>query len=267
MLFTSFYRCACGAISFITDDNRDFSCLESRLDKYLPREELDALCEGGSFDELEELPRTFSCNHCINHYGIDLCACGSGEEPDKCENGFDCCGRPMQSLKLGYTAVSANDAIGFPREFEIDEDKLLPYDNSEDHSPAALWEEAVAAQQKAKEFLKDSLDALLKEIQSATMDGVKTYESESVKYSIVKYSTLMSNDLVMSPMYYMPSEQAKLIQQKLKKPTEEVNMASFKKDIMEMLDKKSVTINKQSFRLNPNTLKVLKDFGDNIWQD
>ena len=28
-----------------------------------------------------------SCNHCVNHYGIDLCECGSGKAVGKCECG------------------------------------------------------------------------------------------------------------------------------------------------------------------------------------
>jgi hypothetical protein len=41
-----------------------------------------------------------SCNHCVNHWGIDLCACGSGEAYDTCEEGFNECGKPLQVLGL-----------------------------------------------------------------------------------------------------------------------------------------------------------------------
>ena len=47
----------------------------------------------------EILPSMFvNCNHCINHWGIDLCACGSGEDFDKCEEGHSMCGKPMQVI-------------------------------------------------------------------------------------------------------------------------------------------------------------------------
>jgi hypothetical protein len=39
-----------------------------------------------------------NCNHCVNHWGIDLCACGSGEPYDKCEEGYSECGKPLQIL-------------------------------------------------------------------------------------------------------------------------------------------------------------------------
>ena len=37
-------------------------------------------------------------NHCVNHYGLDLCACGSGESPEECTAGFDECGNPYETL-------------------------------------------------------------------------------------------------------------------------------------------------------------------------
>ena len=28
-----------------------------------------------------------NCNHCVNHWGLDLCDCGSGESPETCDCG------------------------------------------------------------------------------------------------------------------------------------------------------------------------------------
>lgn len=42
--------------------------------------------------------KTYCCDYCVNKYGVNLCACGSGEAPDKCENGFEECGTPMQTI-------------------------------------------------------------------------------------------------------------------------------------------------------------------------
>lgn len=39
-----------------------------------------------------------SCDHCVNHWGIDICACGSGELPDDCLSNFKDCGKPYQYL-------------------------------------------------------------------------------------------------------------------------------------------------------------------------
>ena len=29
----------------------------------------------------------YACDHCINHYGLDICSCGSGKAVGKCSCG------------------------------------------------------------------------------------------------------------------------------------------------------------------------------------
>lgn len=41
---------------------------------------------------------TCNCNHCVNHWGIDLCACGSGEHYTTCSENLPVCGKPYQEL-------------------------------------------------------------------------------------------------------------------------------------------------------------------------
>lgn len=45
------------------------------------------------------------CNWCANHWGLDICACGSGEPFETCEE-YDkmVCGKPMQEIDK-YTHV------------------------------------------------------------------------------------------------------------------------------------------------------------------
>lgn len=35
------------------------------------------------------LTKACNCNHCVNHWGIDLCLCGSGLPVGKCDCGSD----------------------------------------------------------------------------------------------------------------------------------------------------------------------------------
>ena len=45
----------------------------------------------------EHSPHAFcNCNHCVNHWGIDLCQCGSGQPVSKCK-----CGSNEPSEELG----------------------------------------------------------------------------------------------------------------------------------------------------------------------
>ena len=38
----------------------------------------------------------YGCDYCINHWGMDLCQCGSGEKVNECACG---CGLPSQTYK------------------------------------------------------------------------------------------------------------------------------------------------------------------------
>jgi hypothetical protein len=73
--------CECGAIT-VTTTEREFSMTaETFLKRY-------------GFEV--QTHQYTSCNHCVNHWGLDLCACGSGKPVDECDEGFDECGKPYQ---------------------------------------------------------------------------------------------------------------------------------------------------------------------------
>jgi len=99
MKYLSYFRCACGAIT-VTTDTGEYSCLSYRRKKFFP--DLD-------LRRIPQLVDTFSCNHCVNHYGLDLCGCGSGMQFGRCDNGFDECDKPMQVLGE-YTKVRDSNA-------------------------------------------------------------------------------------------------------------------------------------------------------------
>ena len=76
-------KCQCGAITVQTNEYSN-SVLAKNFNKFFP--------------DLTK-PRKaqyYQCNHCINHYGLDICACGSGESPEKCKEGYDNCGKPRE---------------------------------------------------------------------------------------------------------------------------------------------------------------------------
>jgi hypothetical protein len=50
------------------------------------------------------------CNYCVNHWGLDLCGCGSGEKFGECGNGYYECQRPAQSMEDGITSCSCEGA-------------------------------------------------------------------------------------------------------------------------------------------------------------
>ena len=82
-------KCSCGAITIHTNDNREYYCREENFKTFFPN--ID-----GRTTKPKTLDYTMSfCNHCVNHWGLDLCCCGSGETIDKCDCGA---GTPYQSI-------------------------------------------------------------------------------------------------------------------------------------------------------------------------
>lgn len=97
----NYSKCSCGAITFSTNCG-EYSCEIKNVKQFFPGLDLRTLRKG----RLEE---SYCCDHCVNHYGLDLCGCGSGEPFGKCENGLPECSQPMQ--KLGeYTSVLGSDS-------------------------------------------------------------------------------------------------------------------------------------------------------------
>ncbi len=80
-------RCSCGAVTIMNIDDQpefQFSMSAETFEKdfqHLALHWLQTYCH---------------CNHCVNHWGIDLCACGSGETPEECTEELDMCGTPYQ---------------------------------------------------------------------------------------------------------------------------------------------------------------------------
>lgn len=99
-MYIEYYSiCDCGAITLHMDNGQSYSCKQERLNEFVPNLDLE---------EIEKLQDSYCCDHCVNHYGLDLCACGSGEAPSECDNEFDVCGQPMQVFGE-YDCVKASD--------------------------------------------------------------------------------------------------------------------------------------------------------------
>lgn len=102
MILKGYSKCDCGAITVYTDE-RSYSCYQKNLKKFFPNIDLR---------KLEQYPQSFCCDHCVNHYGLDLCGCGSGNPFGKCDEYLPECSIPMQSVGE-YDHVAAPDAWFF----------------------------------------------------------------------------------------------------------------------------------------------------------
>ena len=96
--------CECGALTLYLESGESYSVAKNRRKELLP---------GLDLRRVRRLQESWCCDHCVNHYGLDLCACGSGMRTEECENGFPECGKPMQVFG-GRTHVVAKGAWLIP---------------------------------------------------------------------------------------------------------------------------------------------------------
>jgi hypothetical protein len=75
-------RCDCGAVT-LTIDGRDISMPYKQFKSEYPGTKL-------------EPDKYSSCNYCVNHWGTDICECGSGKKVGKCK-----CGSKKSSVNNG----------------------------------------------------------------------------------------------------------------------------------------------------------------------
>lgn len=90
-------KCSCGAIT-ITTEYGEYSCEYKDFHKYFPNVDLRK-CKKALLQE------TYSCNYCVNHYGIDLCSCGSGEKVGRCDCNST---KPMQKYGQYDKVIDSN---------------------------------------------------------------------------------------------------------------------------------------------------------------
>lgn len=76
MEIISYQKCNCGAITVQYDNGASNSM-------YLETFNQLAL----DISQAQEIPQSYCCDHCVNHWGIDLCECGSGMRVGECECG------------------------------------------------------------------------------------------------------------------------------------------------------------------------------------
>ncbi len=86
--------CICGAVTFEREHDTSWSVSLENAPGFFPELPIEF------FDILDRYVGEYSsCNHCVNHWGLDLCACGSGEDPEECEGGFAECGSCSQYVR------------------------------------------------------------------------------------------------------------------------------------------------------------------------
>ena len=101
MEINGYQLCRCGAVTMNTDDG-DYCCKIKNVRRFFGNIVLK---------NYPQYQTTYCCDHCVNHYGLDLCGCGSGEHYGECGLELEACNEPMQVLGkrtsvLGAFAIS-----------------------------------------------------------------------------------------------------------------------------------------------------------------
>jgi len=86
--------CECGAVT-VYIDGENYSMPKEKFEELFASEPTERI-NGADW---------YSCNYCVNKWGIDLCGCGSGEKVGECDGDFTECRNkiPMQSIELAKT--------------------------------------------------------------------------------------------------------------------------------------------------------------------
>ena len=105
--FTYLAVCSCGAVT-VTVNGKDYSM---SAETFKERYGFDANNTTQEFKEQNDFEVHSvvlgNCNHCINHWGIDLCACGSGAPFEWCDEAHEMCHTPMQNIEENKTHCTA----------------------------------------------------------------------------------------------------------------------------------------------------------------
>lgn len=86
-------KCKCGAVTISFDNGASNSMFWETFEKL----DLDA-------GDATWLHQSCCCNHCVNHWGIDLCECGSGARVGECECGSQ---KAHDTLGIKYDSFGA----------------------------------------------------------------------------------------------------------------------------------------------------------------
>lgn len=251
-------RCECGGIT-IFYGNKSFSCKETNFPRFFPNFDLEGV---------EEIKTSYICDHCTNHYGLDLCACGSGEPYESCSNGFDVCGKPMQSVKGGYSCVRANDAMAPMNADCISEDALI--DSEDDSNSPALQEEREmdlgtqvlelkAMEEKLQKTANDLITSIIDKIRLTEVPGVTNISKEPICYIVSLRTVLANGKSNLSAEYYSGEAQANLVKKALAAYMKNGSISGVLDKLMEISNKQAVTVNKTTYALNSTTMGILNE--------
>ena len=194
MAVYSYSICQCGAVTLYgydmkTSEDAEVSCAAENLEPLT----------GFSLEDiqtkslLKPLASSFQCNHCVNHWGLDLCACGSGQPVGDCYTCDDACGVPYQSVDEFRFLMSADgrqvrqppggkEPSTQPRTIRVGADKsAAPTRTFHEGDKVRLDTEAVRRSEGVP-FFKQLTERYLQSYHGEVLEVTEIHEGEAFPY-------------------------------------------------------------------------------------
>lgn len=223
MRLIGYSLCECGAVTVFSDRNQEnYSCRQENFSRFFPDIKLE---------DLKQVSTSHICNHCVNHYGLDLCGCGSGAFFGECNENLDECRKPMQAIDLYVRATSKDTDSGNISNSIHDLKDILIMEN------------------ETAEKIQRIKNTILKEIKDISLPGVQKISENTMS---VNFSQLCGG--ILSPEYYHQETQAQYVEYALKNVS---TAHGFMDAVQKMICEKSVKMGCNTYPLNERTLEVL----------
>lgn len=101
-------KCSCGALTVDMHDGKSYHMKPATFRSYFGVDRVPTAVNAKS--------PYGCCDYCVNHYGVELCACGSGKSVKLCKEnimhkGKKICGHPFE--KIGEWSRYATEIAGY----------------------------------------------------------------------------------------------------------------------------------------------------------
>lgn len=200
MQIDSWYRCECGANTFeLSENGQEYSF---HPNTYSDEPALDS--------ELRLTPDRYNCNHCVNKWGLDLCACGSGEPFKNCDFNSNVCGRPAQEVG-GRTHVRGSNAFGMADPYAAMESELTECSKSSSDLAGCL-ESANTLFKQYQQMVANIGEEIIAELESTPMPEGTIVLSESPKCFVVRHNDVKRANNLSAEHFNSPSQTSILVE-------------------------------------------------------
>lgn len=106
---------------------------------------------------------------------------------------------------------------------------------------------------------QEAINEICGDVGKECMEGVTPVKAGISAFTVSMSAVKASGCWNLSPHYYSPASQAETVRRKLTSASKSGGMDGMMNAIQDMVDRKSVVVDHQTYALNPRTVSVLKE--------